>query len=207
MAMSAFGRAFRDARAAGEKTFEFPKGSGKMYNTQLAQPKKKKLPDDIDAQLNTAREDAAAKKRATQDLEVKPPTSKDMPMSSFPSGSIMGKGAKARGEYTRMKPSLEEQQDAAIAKQKRIQEQDKESPLASLAKRAFNAIREAGNKTLPESQRSPLMNARGGMIKKKAASKPAAKKMGGGSMKYSKGGSAGRGDGLAQRGKTRGRMC
>lgn len=205
MAMSAFGRAFAAARAAGEKTFEFPKGSGKMYNTKLAQPKKKKLPDDIDAQLNTAREDAAAKKRAMQDLEVTPPTAKDMPMSRAPSGSIMGKGAKARGEYTPMKPSLEEQQDAAIAKQARIKKQDEDvgSPGANFLMRAFRAIRERGNATLPPEQRRKT----GGMIKKKAAPKPAAKKMGGGSMKYSKGGSTGRGDGIAQRGKTKGRMC
>ena len=44
------------------------------------------------------------------------------------------------------------------------------------------------------------------MIKKKAAPKPAAKKMGGGSMKYASGGKV-RGDGIAQRGKTKGRMC
>ena len=204
MAMSAFGRAFRDARAKGEKTFEFPKGSGKMYNTKLAQPKKKKLPDDIEAQLNTADQNYAAKQRAAKDLDVKPPTAKDMPMSRFPSGSLMGKGAEARGEFTRQRPSQAEQQDAAIAKQARIRKQDEEvgSPGLNALGRIFRAIRERGNASMPEEMRSK----KGGMIKKKAAPKPAAKKMGGGSMKYASGGKV-RGDGIAQRGKTKGRMC
>ena len=38
MATSAFGKAFRAARAAGDKTFEF---DGKKYTTELAKPKPK----------------------------------------------------------------------------------------------------------------------------------------------------------------------
>jgi len=37
MATSTFGKAFREARAAGEKTFTF---NGKKYTTELAKPKK-----------------------------------------------------------------------------------------------------------------------------------------------------------------------
>ena len=45
-----------------------------------------------------------------------------------------------------------------------------------------------------------------GSLMKDSAHKNPVKKMGGGSMKYASGGKV-RGDGIAQRGKTKGRMC
>ena len=82
MAMSEFGKAFRDARKAGDKTFMF---KGKKYTTETKEekdarmakaapaPAKKKLdfkPENLEL--------AEAKNRAKKEVEVKPPTAKEM---------------------------------------------------------------------------------------------------------------------------------
>jgi len=62
MALSKFGAAFRAARDKGEKTFEFPPGSGKMFTTRTKEDEQK----DTDKRVMKAEEDRRANAPVTK---------------------------------------------------------------------------------------------------------------------------------------------
>ena len=97
------GEAFKRARAAGKKVFEYPKGSGKMFTTETAEEKAERL----------AKKKAASKKEATKSTAKKPPDMKAGP-------SRLRSGAKAvaeknPGDFDRM---MEERARAKAKKKK-----------------------------------------------------------------------------------------
>lgn len=148
MATSAFGKAFREARASGDKTFTF---NGKKYTTDLAPAEQKSVGS-------------------------KPKMGEYVPRDSDTrKGEIMtSKNAKPRDEYVR-------------SGQKSFDTEREPEPLAAPNKPGTNVRYE-------NTDVSDMSMRRGGKVKKMAS--------GGMTSKASS-----RGDGIAQRGKTRGKMC
>jgi hypothetical protein len=148
MATSAFGKAFREARASGDKTFTF---NGKKYTTEMAPEEQKSVGG-------------------------KPKMGASVPRDSYTRrGEIMtSKNAKPRDEYVR-------------SGQQSFDTEREPEPLA--------APNKPGTSTRYENtDTSDMTYKRGGKVKKMAS--------GGMTSKASS-----RGDGIAQRGKTRGKMC
>jgi len=152
MATSEFGKAFREARASGDKTFTF---KGKKYTTDMA-------PDE------------------QKSIGGKPKLDKYVPRDSDTrKGEIMtSKNAVGRDNYVR-------------SGQKSFDTEREPEALASPNKPGTNISYE-------NTDVSDMSMKRGGAVKK----------MNMGGMGYSKGGSASsRADGIATKGKTRGKMC
>jgi hypothetical protein len=94
-----FGEAFKKARAAGEKVFEYPKGSGKMFTTETAEEKAKRL--------------AAKKKKAAQtDTGAADRTPKaaqtDTGAADRTPKKVPAKAAPAKKEATKKEPPKKE---------------------------------------------------------------------------------------------------
>ena len=152
MAISEFGKAFREARASGDKTFTF---KGKKYTTDMA-------PDE------------------QKSLGGKPKLDKYVPRDSDTrKGEIMtSKNAVGRDNYVR-------------SGQKSFDTEREPEALAEPNKPGTNVRYE-------NTETSDMTYKRGGAVKK----------MNMGGMGYAKGGSASsRADGIAIKGKTRGKMC
>jgi len=153
MATSAFGKAFRAARDAGDKEFEF---GGKKYNTKLKEETSAPAPY---VALNASygkNGNTIEQKRANQGL------------NEDASGFL--DSDKGRKTYEESGKGTVDRQNAAKAKS---QELPQPMPIADFLKQRGQSMKH------------------GGSVKKMA-----------------KGGSASsRGDGIAQRGKTRGTMC
>ena len=147
MATSAFGKAFREARASGDKTFTF---NGKKYTTEMAPEEQKSVGG-------------------------KPKMGASVPRDSYTRrGEIMtSKNAKPRDEYVR-------------SGQQSFDTEREPEPLAAPNKPGTNVRYE-------NTDTSDMTYKRGGKVKKMAS--------GGMTSKASS-----RGDGIAQRGKTRGKM-
>ena len=152
MATSGFGKAFREARAAGDKTFTF---NGKKYTTEMAPEEQKSVGG-------------------------KPKMGAYVPRDSDTrKGEIMrSKNAVPRDEYVRSgQKSFDTEREPAAA--------------ASTNKPGTNISYE-------NTETSDMSMRHGGRVKK----------MNMGGMGYSNGGSASsRADGIATKGKTRGKMC
>jgi len=152
MATSGFGKAFREARAAGDKTFTF---NGKKYTTDLAPEEQKSVGG-------------------------KPKMGAAVPRDSDTrKGEIMtSKNAVGRDNYVR-------------SGQKSFDTEREPEALAAPNKPGTNVRYE-------NTDVSDMSMKRGGAVKK----------MNMGGMGYAKGGSASsRADGIATKGKTRGKMC
>ena len=152
MATSEFGKAFREARASGDKTFTF---KGKKYTTDLASDE-------------------------AQSVGGKPKLDKYVPRDSDTrKGEIMtAKNAVGRDNYVR-------------SGQKSFDTEREPEALAEPNKPGTNVRYE-------NTDVSDMSMKRGGAVKK----------MNMGGMGYAKGGSASsRADGIAIKGKTRGKMC
>jgi hypothetical protein len=170
MAISEFGKAFREARAAGDKTFTF---NGKKYTTDLAPEEQKsvggkpKLDEYVPRDSDTRKGEIMRSKNATpRDSFAKKSRIEERAMRE-------ANAAPAGSEYT----STEDFMGIAdMAKNSKYNESDRQE----------GGVRgEGGYK-------------RGGAVKK----------MNMGGMGYAKGGSASsRADGIATKGKTRGKMC
>jgi len=166
MATSNFGKAFKAAREAGDKEFEF---GGKKYNTKMkdedSAPAKEVAPskDTSDFSNEGRRPPAPVKEAAPAKSSAIPDTYRDL------SGKVKVKEA--------VKPPSEYEPGPQNIKRNLL---NAPSDISDLVSSPFRAIREAGNRGNPDA--------------KKMAS--------GGSVSASR-----RGDGIAQRGKTRGKMC
>ena len=195
MATSAFGKAFRAARDAGDTEFEF---GGKKYNTKmkgenLAPASKTSSKADTDA----LEAKGQAGNKAMRDEEEKSSTGQDSTSKNL--GSAVG-SQKVQPNFTLGEKPTPEQTSA------------NREAVADTVKEAASAIGDYANKPFL----SPMMRKaeenkgktyrdlsgnvrtaegmkRGGAVKKMAS---------GGSISASR-----RGDGIAQRGKTRGKMC
>lgn len=154
MATSAFGKAFRAARDAGDKEFEF---GGKKYNTKLKEETSAPAPVNTSRYVSPdTRDTYKAQERANQGL------------NEDASGFL--DSDKGRKTYEESGKGTVDRQNAAKAKP---QELPKPMPIADFLKQQAQGMKH------------------GGSVKKMAS-----------------GGSASsRGDGIAQRGKTRGKMC
>ena len=164
MATSAFGKAFRAAREAGDKEFEF---GGKKYNT--------KMKEETSAPSKTDATALAAKGQAGNEAMKKDEE------ASKPDFSNEGRGSKPKisTDYTPGKvPS------SAQAAANREEAVDKVKSVAGAVGDYFR------NFKTPAERRSDEAKQASGMKK-------------GGSVSSA----SSRGDGIAQRGKTRGKMC
>jgi hypothetical protein len=159
MATSEFGKAFREARAAGDKTFTF---NGKKYTTEMADSK-------------------------PQSVGGTPKLDKYVPRDSDTRrGEIMtSKNAKPRDEYVRSGQKSFDTETEFVPP-----DTSKYGPRRT--PEALTETNKPGTRTRYENtETSDMSMKRGGKVKKMAS-----------------GGSASsRGDGIAQRGKTRGKMC
>jgi hypothetical protein len=159
MATSEFGKAFRSARTAGDKTFMF---NGKKYTTDMAPEEQKSV---------------GGKPKAG---EYKP---RD---SDTRKGEIMtSKNAKGRDEYTRSgQKSFDTETEFVPPDMSKYKPRRAPEALTS-------TTRPGTNTNYENDDTSDMTYKRGGKIKKMAS-----------------GGSASsRGDGIATKGKTRGKMC
>ena len=160
MATSDFGKAFRAAREAGDKEFEF---GGKKYNT--------KMKDEDSAPAKKAEPKASQEfpKTAAPKYEAAPAKSSAIP------DTYRDISGKVKVKET-VKPPSEYEPGPQNIKRNLL---NAPSDIGDLVSSPFRAIREAGNRDNPD-----------------------VKKMASGGMTASR-----RGDGIAQRGKTRGKMC
>jgi hypothetical protein len=162
MATSAFGKAFREARASGDKTFTF---NGKKYTTEMAPEEQKSVGG-------------------------KPKLGASVPRDSYTRrGEIMtSKNAKPRDEYVRSGQKSFDTETEFVPP-----DMSKYKPRRD--PEALTETNKPGTSTRYENtDTSDMTYKRGGKVKKMAS--------GGMTSKASS-----RGDGIAQRGKTRGKMC
>lgn len=174
MATSAFGKAFRAARDAGDTEFEF---GGKKYNTKMkgeGSAPASKAPSKADTGDLEAKGQAGNK--AMQDEEEKSSTGPDSASKNL--GSAVG-SRKMQGEYTLGDKAPSSEQASA----NRQAAADKAKSIAGSIGDYFS------NFKTPAERRSDEAKQGSGMKK-------------GGAVSASR-----RGDGIAQRGKTRGKMC
>jgi hypothetical protein len=228
MALSEFEKAFKSARASGDKVFEF---KGKKYNTKYKEegsaPAKKAAPKDRDALEakglagNKAMQEAEEKEKIAHapykpklKSELSPADRKkrdEMESSQALEGShpellfnptraILGAAArplesadKVRSAVTTGVNAIKNSAPAKAVREARFTKAASKDAddiaAAGQAKETAEAVSRA-NKFLPD---EAFSFKRGGAVKKMAF---------GGSVSASR-----RGDGIAQRGKTRGRMC
>ena len=168
MATSAFGKAFREARASGEKEFTF---NGKKYNTNLAS----------DPTMGNARSKAA--QDAADAIDPGDMRTREMGRTrGGPSYDSAGKPSNAGPDVLSSNYSRNTRTGATA----KMLKDDAKKPTS---KEDYMQSREQYKTAQDESEPSTFR--KGGAVKKYAA---------GGSV-------SSRADGIAQRGKTRGRMC
>ena len=160
MATTAFGKAFRAARDAGDKEFEF---GGKKYNT--------KFKEETSAPASEAPEAPAGNPKLNSLRETKPRNFDPAQNSS----EIIAQ---------KMKNSLNRQLDDDKAEKKAADTAKSQAIIDRLSKRTKPYMKDEAGGDMK----------RGGAVKKMAS---------GGSVSSA----SSRGDGIAQRGKTRGKMC
>jgi hypothetical protein len=195
MATSEFGKAFRAARNAGSTEFEF---NGKKYNTKLKdEGEKKAAPKEVSSAKNISQEEGekiAAKSRA---ITAGPPRSLSDPRSlsgtsisdifSTPSAkNVGGDAAKAAQDKRDSSPSFTKGT---------IFENFGDFGAKNVGGDAAKAAQDKRDSSQKDFAKDTVVedNKKGGVIKKMAS---------GGMASASR-----RGDGIAQRGKTRGKMC
>lgn len=165
--LSPFGKAFREARQRGDKTFEF---NGKKYTTELAGEKKSSpapAPAPRSVAPPPAEEDAETRQRRT---------------TSMPSGSLLGRISKSQGAESSFPEPKEESSVGARAAARRQEDLDTFSRMGKKLARVFGT-QEARDRARAEDEAVPHI-AKGGKV----------------------GSASKRADGIAQRGKTKGRM-
>jgi hypothetical protein len=180
-----FERAFKDARDAGEKTFEF---EGKSYNTKMKStpmPPKRDVPrmDDFPSTPD------APSQEKSYPAEVEKP----QPMRR-PSGNA-GEAPMARRSPIERMPNPYEAE---------AQVQGPEKPPTTGRLRTVGAKMAEENAGYPINPSDETGYRKGGMVKKKSGG--TMKKNYGGMMKKKSGGAV-RGAGIAQRGQGKMRMC
>jgi hypothetical protein len=190
MATSSFGKAFKAARDAGETEFEFPPNSGKMFNTKYKE------------EVKTSDKPAAAKSAA--------------PAKDTSNYSNEGRGSSAPAKSSVIPETYRDLSGKVKVKEKVIPPSEYEpgpqnikrnllnapSDIASGLKTAGSAVGDYLGKTFTmegrekteKERKERLGMKRGGSVKKMAS--------GGNVSSASK-----RADGIAQKGKTRGKMC
>lgn len=168
MATSAFGKAFREARASGDKNFTF---NGKKYNTNLAS-------DPTRGEARNKTEQDAADAIDPGDMRTR-----EMGRTrGGPSYDSAGKPSNAGPDVLSSNYSRNTRTGATA----KMLKDDAKKPTS---KEDYMQSREQYKTAQDESEPSTFR--KGGVVKK-----------------YAKGGSvSSRADGIAQRGKTRGRMC
>ena len=164
MATSAFGKAFRAAREAGDKEFEF---GGKKYNT--------KMKEETSAPSKTDATALAAKGQAGNEAMKKDEE------ASKPDFSNEGRGSKPKISTVYTPGKVPSSAQAAANREEAV---DKVKSVAGAVGDYFR------NFKTPAERRSDEAKQASGMKK-------------GGSVSSA----SSRGDGIAQRGKTRGKMC
>jgi hypothetical protein len=201
MALSKFQQAFKDARASGKKEFEF---NGKKYNTKYkeeasapakkADTKVKDEPSKVSAAVNQESSKAPAEAPAEASAEGKPFRQKNLT-------DLIGLSSNIRKSTT--EPTPKEDSNKAS--------EDKKSwwttPNANL-KRGSPPSKEDSNKASEDKKSwwtTPNANLKRGSF---PSGKEIREALG---SSYKKGGSVSsaskRADGIAQKGKTRGKMC
>jgi len=192
MATSAFGKAFRAARDAGNTEFEF---GGKKYNTKMKgdSAPASKASSKVDMEALEAK--GLTNQKTQQDEEEKSSTGPDSASKNL--GSAVG-SRKVQPDFTLGKTPTSEQ---AAANRGAVADAVKEvaSDVTDYANKPFlspmmRKAEENKGKTYRDSSgkvQTATGMKRGGAVKKMAS----------GGMASS------RGDGIAQRGKTRGKMC
>lgn len=220
MALSAFEKKFKEERAAGKTEFEF---NGKKYNTKYKEevdsPPAKKQSQDASKTGGAAvgsqkkQEDAPFKPKSTSELSPAERKKRDdMESSQALEGShpefLLNPGRVVLGAVARPLESADKVRSAVTAGANAIKNSSagkaiRESQFTRAAAKDADDIAAAGRgraaaetakdleKTMPELNEAPMK--RGGAVKKMAS---------GGSVSASR-----RGDGIAQRGKTRGKVC
>jgi len=190
MALSSFQQAFKEARAKGETEFEFPPNSGKIFNTKYKE------------EVKTASKPAAAKPAA--------------PAKDTSNYGNEGRGSVAPAKSTEMPDTYRDLSGKIKVKEKVIPPSEYEfgpqnikrnlknapSDIASGLKTAGSAVGDYLGKTFTlegreqteKERKEKLGMKRGGSVKKMAT--------GDNVSSASK-----RADGIAQKGKTRGKMC
>ena len=195
MATSAFGKAFRAARDAGDTEFEF---GGKKYNTKmkgenLAPASKTSSKADTDA----LEAKGQAGNKAMRDEEEKSSTGQDSTSKNL--GSAVG-SQKVQPNFTLGEKPTPEQTSA------------NREAVADTVKEAASAIGDYANKPFLSPMMRKAEENKGKTYRDLSGNVRTAEgmKRGGAVKKMASGGSISascRGDGIAQRGKTRGKMC
>lgn len=203
MATSAFGKAFRAAREAGNTEFEF---GGKKYNTKMKDdsapaskaPSKTEAAAEEKAEANAGKEKVEAKVEAK--VEDKPYRPKNLTDLFGLSSNVRKTTAETTPKET-SKPNLGEQGRASKENERMIKEAASDvgtaivdyanKPYVSPAMRKADENKGKTYRDLSGKVQTATGMKRGGAVKKMAS----------GGMASS------RGDGIAQRGKTRGKMC
>ena len=219
MALSAFEKKFKEERAAGKTEFEF---GGKKYSTkykeEVSAPAKKQsqdAPKTSGAAVGSQkkREDAPFKPKSTSELSPAERKKRDdMESSQALEGShpefLLNPGRAVLGAVARPLESADKVRSAVAAGANAVKNSAparalresqftraaaKDADEIAAVERARAAARTAKDmeKSMPEFNEAPMK--RGGTVKKMAS---------GGSVSASR-----RGDGVAQRGKTRGKVC
>lgn len=195
--MSAFGDAFKAARAAGKKTFTF---NGKSYHTRTKEDEAKAKPDVSKATAGPAvyekkkappMDDATKARVKRNELEQKAMRGEDMSeyMKKLPDNRPPVKGAEfsAKGAPERKSPEMVKLPDTRADRTKAPEMMKTDDTSLSLSERIKRTKERARTSSTGTDTRSVSQR-----IKEAVGMK--------------RGGSV-RGDGIAQRGKTKGRMC
>jgi hypothetical protein len=164
MATSAFGKAFRAAREAGDKEFEF---GGKKYNTKMKY--EDSAPSKTDATVLAAKGQAGNEEMKKDEAASKPDFSNE------------GRGSKPKVSTDYTPGRVPSSAQAAANREEAV---DKVKSVAGAIGNYFRDFK------TPAERRSDEAKQASGMKK-------------GGSVSSA----SSRGDGIAQRGKTRGKMC
>ena len=167
MATSAFGKAFREARSSGDKTFTF---NGKKYTTDMAPEEQKSVGG-------------------------KPKLDEYVPRDSDT----------RKGEIMRSKNAIPRD---SFAKKSRIEERAMREANAAPAGSEYTSTEDFMGMKDMASKSNYVNDEKMGGVRGGYNRGGAVKKMNMGGMGYAKGGSASsRADGIAVKGKTRGKMC
>jgi hypothetical protein len=194
MATSEFGKAFRAARNAGSTEFEF---NGKKYNTKLKdEGEKKAVPKEVSSAKNITQDEGdkiAAKSRA---ITAGPPRSLSdpRPLSGTSISDMLPSAAKDVGGE-KAKAAQEKRDSSPSFTKGTIFENFGDFGAKNVGGDAAKAAQDKRDSSQKDFAKDTVVegNKKGGVIKKMAS---------GGMASASR-----RGDGIAQRGKTRGKMC
>lgn len=185
---ASFKEAFAAARGSGDKTFSY---KGKLYTTELASSAPKK-PSPAPMREEQAAPMSSSSMGSNLDDASSMPVNERIKKSLASAREGSGP-TDTRSVNQRIKQSLEEEKNKPIASSSRDNKIDLTSPATAL--RSLMSSREpTDNRPINERIKESLGMKKGGSVKKMAS---------GGSVNSA----SKRGDGIAQRGKTKGRMC